>query len=43
MRAVELDARIVDNQDRVAASVFEQTMPGITIWICGVTDQLVRT
>jgi len=30
--AIELEARIVDNQDRVATSLFEQETPGFTIW-----------
>jgi iron complex outermembrane recepter protein len=30
--AVELEARIVDNQDRVAATLFEQPTPGFTVW-----------
>ena len=30
--AVELEARIVDNQDRVADSLFEQETPGFTVW-----------
>ncbi|MBC8352098.1 MAG: TonB-dependent receptor [Planctomycetes bacterium] len=29
---LELEARIVDNQDRVATSLFEQVTPGFTIW-----------
>lgn len=29
---LELEARIVDNQDRVATSLFEQPTPGFTIW-----------
>jgi outer membrane receptor protein involved in Fe transport len=29
---VELAARIVDNQDRVATSLFESTTPGFTVW-----------
>ena len=29
---VELSARIVDNQDRVAGTLFEQATPGFTIW-----------
>jgi iron complex outermembrane recepter protein len=30
--AVELSARIVDDQDRVAATLFERPTPGFTIW-----------
>ncbi|HUG91406.1 MAG TPA: TonB-dependent receptor, partial [Planctomycetaceae bacterium] len=30
--AVELEARIVDDQDRVARSLFEQQTPGFTVW-----------
>lgn len=29
---LELEARIVDNQDRVATSLYEQVTPGFTIW-----------
>lgn len=29
---LELEARIVDSQDRVATSLFEQATPGFTIW-----------
>ena len=30
--AVELEARIVDNQDRAAATLFERPTPGFTVW-----------
>ncbi|MCL4204283.1 MAG: TonB-dependent receptor [Pirellulaceae bacterium] len=30
--AVEVEARIVDNQERVAATLFERPTPGFTVW-----------
>ena len=45
--SVELTARIVDNQDRVAASLFERATPGFTIWnlrtFWRATDSLLLT